>query len=182
MKLISSGAMKTGKYPVIFLLVVIILGSCTKVEHLSPIPSIKFNSFTIFDTMDILGNQSKAGRLNFYFEDGDGDLGLNAPTGNGIEGDTTDLFFTLYRKTDGVMVPAATDDPLYPSSYRIPYMVRLGQNKILRGTISVTFLYLLYNPTDTIKYDFYLKDRALNESNVASTSEIVISRNNVYSK
>ena len=36
--------------------------------------------------------------------------------------------------------------------------------------------------TDTIRYDFYLKDRALNESNVASTSEIVISVNNVYVK
>ena len=59
-------------------------------------------------------------------------------------------------------------------------MVRLGQNKILRGTISVTFLYLFYSPTDTIKYDFYIKDRALHESNVASTSEIVISTNNVY--
>jgi len=73
-------------------------------------------------------------------------------------------------------------DPSFPSPYRIPYMVRLGVNKILKGTISVTFLYLFYSPGDTIKYDFYIKDRALNESNVASTSEIVISANNIYLK
>ncbi len=172
--------MRINRYPVLFLLSLITLGSCTKIEHLSPIPSISFTSFTIFDTTDILGNESKAGRLKFHFEDGDGDIGLKVPSGG--TADSTNLFFTLYRKTDGVMEPADEDDPLYPSSYRIPYMVRLGQNKILRGTISVTFLYLFYLPTDTISYDFYLKDRALNESNLATTSEIVISTNDVYSK
>jgi hypothetical protein len=172
--------MRINRYPVLFLLSLLILGSCTKIEHLSPIPSISFTNFTIFDTTDILGNQSKAGRLNFHFEDGDGDIGLKVPSGG--ETDSTNLFFTLYRKTDGVMVPADEDDPLYPSDYRIPYMVRLGQNKILRGTISVTFLYLFYEPTDTISYDFYLKDRALHDSNVATTSEIIISTNDVYSK
>jgi hypothetical protein len=167
-------------YAVLFLTALVTLGSCTKIEHLSPIPSIKYNSFTIFDTLDILGNVSKAGKLNFYFEDGDGDVGLKVPSG-GLA-DSTNLFFTLYRKTNGLMEEVNADDPLYPSAYRIPYMVRLGQNKILRGTVSVTFLYLFYSPTDTIQYDFYMKDRALHESNVATTSEITISTNNVYRK
>jgi hypothetical protein len=172
--------MRINKYPVLSLIALLILGSCTKIEHLSPIPNIRYNSFTIFDTTDILGNISKAGKLNFYFEDGDGDVGLKVPSGN--EYDSTNLFFTLYRKTDGTMTEVTPDDPLYPSSYRIPYMVRLGQNKILRGTVSVTFLYLFYLPTDTIQYDFYIKDRARHESNVATTSEIIISANNIYSK
>jgi len=172
--------MRIYKYPLLFLMALLMLGSCTKIEHLSPIPSIRFNSFEIFDTTDILGNISKAGKLDFYFEDGDGDIGLKVPSGN--QTDSTNLFFTLYRKTGGIMVPATEDDPLYPSSYRIPYMVRLGQNKILRGTISVTFLYLFYSPADTIMYEFYLKDRAPHESNVASTSEIILSTNNIYRK
>ena len=50
----------------------------------------------------------------------------------------------------------------------------------MKGTISVTFLYLFYSHGDTIKYDFYIKDRALNESNVSSTSEIAISDNDIY--
>jgi hypothetical protein len=143
-------------------------------------PQIEFTSFTIFDTTDILGNNSKGGRLKFHFEDGDGDLGLNAPSQSDTLADSTNLFFTLFRKEGGVMVAAPDNDPLKPSSYRIPYMERLGQDKILKGTISVTFLYLFYSPSDTIRYDFYIKDRALNESNVASTSEIVLSVNKTY--
>ena len=163
-------------FPVIISL--FILDSCRKIEQLPAVPHIEFTSFTVFDTLDILGNNSKGGRLKFYFEDGDGDLGLTPPTDT--QPDSTNLFLTLYRKTGVVMLPAPDNDPLKPSAYRIPYMVRLGQNKILRGTISVTFLYLFYSPADTIRYDFYIKDRALNESNVASTSEIVLSVNNVY--
>ena len=156
----------------------IFLNACKKVEQLPAVPHIEFTSFTIFDTTDILGNNSKGGRLKFHFEDGDGDLGLNAPTGG--QTDSTNLFFTLFRKEGGVMLQAPDNDPLKPSAYRIPYMERLGQNKILKGTISVTFLYLFYSPADTIRYDFYIKDRALNESNVVSTSEIVLSENNIY--
>jgi len=171
--------MRINKYPVLCLITVLTLHSCTKIEHLSPIPYIRYTSFTVFDTVTLLDSY-KAGRLNFYFEDGDGDLGLKVPSGD--QTDSTNLFFTLFRKTDGIMVPASEDDPIYPSSYRIPYMVRLGQNKILKGNISVIFLYLSYSPDDTISYDFWIKDRALNISNVASTSEIVLSVNNIYSK
>jgi hypothetical protein len=159
---------------------IILIGSCHKIAEISPIPSIKYTSFTIFDTTDILGNDLKGGKLRFHFEDGDGDIGLNEPVSELY--DSTDLFFTLYRKIDGVMVPAATNDPLFPSPYRIPYMEPQGQDKVLRGTISVTFMYLFYEPTDTIKYDFYLKDRGNHKSNVASTSEIIISQDNVYTK
>jgi hypothetical protein len=60
-------------------------------------------------------------------------------------------------------------------------MERPGVNKILKGTISVSIFYFL-PPTDTIKYDFYITDRALNISNVASTSEVVVSTNKVYTK
>jgi hypothetical protein len=156
----------------------IFLNACKKVVQLPAVPHIEFTSFAIFDTTDILGNNSKGGRLKFHFEDGDGDLGLNDPTGG--QTDSTNLFFTLFRKEGGVMLQAPDNDPLKPSSYRIPYMDRLGQNKILKGTISVTFLYLFYSPADTIRYDFYIKDRALNESNVVSTSQIVLSENNIY--
>ena len=48
-------------------------------------------------------------------------------------------------KLTEIMVPAPDNDPFKPIAYRIPYMERLGQNKILKGTISVTFLYLFYS-------------------------------------
>jgi len=172
--------MRKNRFLSLIIIIFFCLYSCKKVEQLPAAPHIEYTSFTIFDTTDILGNNSKGGRLKFHFEDGDGDLGLNAPSQSDTLADSTNLFFTLFRKEGGVMVAAPDNDPLKPSSYRIPYMERLGQNKILKGTISVTFLYLFYSPSDTIRYDFYIKDRALNESNVASTSEIVLSVNKTY--
>lgn len=164
-----------------FILIAIILTvSCKKIEQQDPVPMVEFTSFTIFDTTDILGNYAKGGRLKFYFEDGDGDLGLNAPEGDIT--DSTNLIFTLYRKTDGIMVSTPANDPLQTSSYRIPYMEREGVNKMLKGTIAVTFFYLFYTDSDTIMYDFYIKDRAGNESNIAHTNEIVLSSNGVYRK
>jgi len=170
--------MREIKYLPLIIVSLFILGSCHKVEQLSAVPHIEYTSFTIFDTTDILGNTSKGGRLKFHFEDGDGDLGLDAPSAS--QTDSTDLFFTLFRKVDGIMVQAPDNDPLKPSAYRIPYLERLGQNKILKGTVSVTFLYLFYSAADTIRYDFYIEDRALNVSNVASTNEIVLSVNKTY--
>ena len=153
-------------------------GACKKIESLPAQPRIEFTSFTVFDTIDILGNSAKGGRLKFYFEDGDGDLGLTEPSKD--QADTTNLFLSLFRKTGGRLVPASENDPLRPSDYRIPYMERTGVNRILKGTISVTFVYLFYEATDTIKYDFYMRDRAQNLSNTASTPEIAVGVNSVY--
>jgi hypothetical protein len=169
------------KYTVILFLIILAAGSCKKIVQLPPEPRIEFTSFAVLDTVDILGNKGKAGRLKFYFEDGDGNVGLDEPSGNPAA-DSTNLFFTLYRKNNGEMITVSDNDPLKPSAYRIPFLERLGQNKILKGTISVTFLYLSYNPADTIMYDFYLIDRDLNESNLESTSEIILSENKIYKK
>lgn len=153
--------------PTVLLLLVF---GCSKIEKLPPEPLIDYRSFVVFDTTDALGNEAKGGRLTFYFEDGDGDLGLQQPQPG--ETDTSNFFLTLYRKTNGVYSLAEPSDPLYPSRYRIPFMDREGQNKILKGRIEVTFFYLFWEPTDTFKYDFYLVDRAGNESNVSTTEEI----------
>ncbi len=174
--------MRASKYLIFFILPLITSVSCRKIEQLPPEPKIEFMNFAVFDTTDILGNLCKGGRLSFHFEDGDGNLGLQTPDGS--ETDTTNLFFTLFRKVGGVMVEVPGNDILDPSDYRIPYMERNGQNKILKGTIAVTFLYLFYSEeaTDTIRYDFYLKDRADNLSNTESTAEIFLSENNIYKK
>lgn len=174
--------MRKFKLLVIFILTLAVVAACIKIEQLPARPSIEFTSFEIFDTLDILGNISKGGRLLFRFEDGDGDLGLPAPTG--LAADTTNMHLTLYRKINGSMV-RVTDkyDPLLPyDSYRIPFMERLGQNQILKGSIAVTFIYQSYKQGDTIKYEFNIKDRAENISNFASTAEIIVSENKIYAK
>ena len=170
--------MKKIVYTVFFLIPFILWSSCKKFVPLSTIPSIEYKSFQVVDTTDPLGNKAKGGRLKFTFEDGDGDLGVSQ--GSGSPADTNNLVITLYKKEGGVMVPAGANDPLLPASYRIPYINLSGQNKALKGTITVTFLYLFFTNADTVKYDFYIIDRANNHSNVASTNEIVISKNGFY--
>jgi hypothetical protein len=144
--------------------------SCVKVEKYPAKPDITFTSFQAFDYVDTLGNQDRAGRLKFYFIDGDGDLGLDPPTSPGQ--DSTNLFFKLYRVSNGVLTPAADNDVLKPSDYRIPYLQRVGQSMALKGTISITFIYLFYSSADTIEYEFYIKDRAGNVSNTITTCVI----------
>lgn len=164
------------------LFIIIAFISCTKVEVLPPEPHIEFRSFSVFDTSDILGNSYKGGRLNFYFEDGDGDIGLYPAEVSGNP-DTVNLFLWLFRKENGVMNRITdTNDLMLPSPYRIPYLRRMGQNKVLKGTISVTFLYLFYNPgnNDTIRYEFFIKDRAEHYSDTVTTCEIPLSYNNTY--
>lgn len=155
---------------------VVLIGSCKPIESLPDEPAIEFRAFTLFDTIDILGNPAKAGRLNFYFEDGDGDLGLDAP---GIPGydPSSNLFFRLYRKNGNSFELAGPTDPLYPSEYRIPFLEPGGQNKILRGTIDVTLIYFLYNTTDTLYYDFWIRDRGGHDSNTATTCILILGEN-----
>jgi hypothetical protein len=173
--------MKLVKYLSYTFLLIILFFSCGKIEKLPPEPFIRFKSFEVFDSTDILENVVKGGRLNFYFEDGDGNLGLPAPgLVSGL--DTTNLFFTLKRKHGNGFVSIPINDPIRPSDYRIPYMDRQGQNKILRGNIKVTFLYLFSNPTDTIKYFFTVKDRLGNISNTDSTCVIVLGKNEVCNR
>jgi hypothetical protein len=145
------------------ILICLIDYSCKKIEKLPVIPKITFTSFQVFDTTDILGNQGRAG---------DGDMGLDPPTTAGE--DSTNLFFKMYRVTNGLLVPVADNDILKPSDYRIPYLQPVGQNNALKGTVSVTFLYLFYSPSDTIEYEFYIKDRALHISNTLTTCVIPI--------
>ncbi len=171
--------MKFKIVPVIVLFSIFALDSCGKIETLPPEPKIEYTSFTVFDTTDLLGNQIKGGKLKFYFEDGDGDLGLDVPDEN-AETDTINLFVTLFRVNNGQVSPAPVNDPFAPTGFRIPYMERTGQNKILKGDISVIFFYLFYTQEDTIRYDFYIKDRAGNSSNTVATSLIPVYFPGVY--
>jgi hypothetical protein len=171
--------MKIKVVTVLVLFFILTLASCGKIETLPPEPRIEYTSFTLFDTTDLLGNQIMGGKLKFYFEDGDGDLGLDVPEGN-VEADTINLFVNLFRVNNGQISPAPLNDPFTPTGFRIPYMERTGQNKILKGDISVIFFYLFYTQEDTIRYDFYIKDRAGNSSNSASTSLIPVYFPGVY--
>ena len=57
--------------------------------------------------------------------------------------------------------------------YRIPPLDREGQNKTLQGEIEVEIEYYSID-YDTLKYSFYLIDRAYHRSNTDTTTEILL--------
>jgi hypothetical protein len=166
---------------IIIIAVLLMMGSCKPIESLPDEPRIEFRTFTLYDTIDLLGNYAKAGTLTFYFEDGDGDLGLDAPLTPGVD-PSSNLFFQLYRKNGDLFELAGPSDPLFPSEYRIPYLEAEGQNKILKGTIDVTLMYIIYEATDTLYYDFWIRDRGGHDSNTATSCIIILGENGTCGK
>jgi hypothetical protein len=159
--------------PVLFLL----LTGCPVPQVLPDTPSIQFKSFILDKGFDGLGNEILLGELRFDFEDGDGDIGFEVPSENPDTLDFPDsllynLFLTPYEKVDGQFVEVDTSELETPPYYRIPPLDREGQNKTLKGEVMISIQYLLIE-YDTLKYSFYIMDRAFHRSNVDTTSEII---------
>jgi len=143
--------------------------SCEAFEQVSEVPEIHFMRYTPYlaDTLDLIIN---AGELVFSFQDGNADFGLD--TINNPE-DTVNFFLNPYQKINGVY--DSIDADVYGRKYAIHNQERLGrtgQNKTIKGEIKLQIYYLLSPPYDTIRYDFYIVDRAGNKSNVESTTDI----------
>lgn len=146
--------------------------SCEKAESYSEIPYIEFSSYRVYDTAYSSGFFQRNVAINFSFVDGDGDIGYSKElTGDSVK---DNLFFSRYEQRNGEFINV---DSLLVDSirYSIPFaevMRREGQNKTLKGSIKVDVSELVIN-YDTIKYDFYIVDRAGNKSNVTSTTPII---------
>ena len=168
----------------LILLVIAGLGSCKKVEKFPTTPWIEYQSFTsIYNPALELYDR---GVLQFYFEDGDGDIGLNSgdtfPPFNASSEYYYNLIITYFEMQNGELkeVPITWYNPqteqydTLTQSARIPNLTPQGINKAISGEIQDTlFIYNFNSVYDTIRFDAYIIDRALNESNIISTPLIV---------
>ncbi len=147
-----------------------IISSCIQGQKYPDEPQIEFVSYTFEDGMDILGNINvHLGLLTISFTDGDGDVGHFQS-----ETEATDIFIYRIGILNGS--PVLTDmDTL---KFKIPYLTPEGQNKTLRGEIDIEINLqkdqIPKYPYDTMYYEMYIKDRALNVSNIITTPEIVL--------
>jgi hypothetical protein len=142
--------------------------SCEKLENASKVPEVTFKSFTLYQTLNDLGQLSLEGELVFDFVDGDANIGI-LDTGS----NERNLFLLPYQKLDSEY--DSIDAERYGKSYRIldnEGLHREGKYTTIKGEIRVKIPYLLEPPFDTIRYDFYIVDREGNKSNVESTSDI----------
>ncbi|MFH2094788.1 MAG: hypothetical protein ABIJ16_03730 [Bacteroidota bacterium] len=164
-------------YGILLVFSVILVYACKKPVKYPETPSIEFTSFEQKDTIDNpdLQNEVLMGILKFSFIDGDGDLGLSqedtlAPY------DTSsvyhyNLYIDMYEMKDGVWEPV---DLVVPLAYRTPRVVATGQNKTLKGWIITRLFYNYPVKYDTVRYDFFIYDRALNKSNAATSGPIIL--------
>jgi len=162
----------------------LMLFSCQKNEQYPLVPEIHFSRFLV--EVDTAAHVVRRGVLEFTFKDGDGDIGLRSndisPPYNPGSKYYYNLIIKYYEKQYGkfVEVPLLSwnpDSARYDTitfNARIPWLTPELGNKSISGTIQDTLF--IDNPLskfDTIKFTFYIYDRALHKSNVDSTPEIV---------
>lgn len=147
---------------------------CRKDEKFPVIPHIEFLEFVKY------GNDSADFRISFT--DGDGDLGLDQgdtlPPFDSASGNAENIYMLYYQKDTltGQWVtyelsPSDTIVNLLTYNYRIPRIDPQGQNKSLEGEI-IVHMYPPFNVQNPFKYEVYIKDRALHQSNKIVSPEL----------
>jgi hypothetical protein len=144
--------------------------SCQKPQTYPDIPEIKFSKIIFRDTLDELQNKGKKSTLLFNIIDGNGDIGRYQ------EDTTKDVFIKLFTKKAGAFTEVQLK---IPHNYTLPYLTPVGQNKTLKALVKIDIFYtpLSQFPYDTIRYEFSVFDRALNQSNVIISPEIPVKFN-----
>lgn len=148
----------------------IIFAACEEIKTYPEIPSVDYQSFSLYATTDALGNKILLGKLEFEFTDGDGDIGLNQPESeNPPDSLLYNLYLSLYEKQDTGFTKTEDINSL---NFRVPYIERKGQNKTLKGRITIDLEYKIIE-YDTFFYTFYIVDRQFNKSNVDSSDVLI---------
>ncbi len=170
--------MKTGVKIAIILIVCVAVFGCKKKDPTPVPPVITFKEA-------YLSQDNTYSIIKFEFYDGDGDLGLKQDENTGDR--EFNLLVDYYEKVNGVWVLKSpvitynTSEAKYDTTYlhtRIPF-IENENNDALEGDMEIDLLYHpnLYLNTpqaDTIRYEIILLDRALQQSNKITTSELVI--------
>ena len=153
----------------------VFLGGCLKPEQYPDIPEIRYENFIrVYDT----GTYAIRGILIFSFRDGNGDIGLNngkdtLPPYNKNGDYYYNLVITYFEKQNGTYIKVETEPPF---SSRIPVLNPDNPGKAIKGMITDTIPLNPHPVYDTILFEVFIYDRALNKSNVITTPEIILKK------
>ena len=145
-----------------FVSLILVCASCLKKQTASPVPVITFKNFE--------ANKDTA-NLILSFIDGDGDIGLTQ--NDTVAPNNYNCFISYIEKQKGIWVKRVLP---FDFNYRIPVINTTSKKKTIQGEIKIAIKPYYYDPFskyDTIKYEIYIVDKALNKSNVISTPEII---------
>ncbi len=157
------------------LFLIIMVAGCKKSSDLPDVPIITFKEFRQYQYAN---GKDSIGVMVFDFTDGDGDLGYR-------EKDTLPPFdkkgqyyynfrVKYFERQKGIFKEIKLP---FDINARIPYLTPEGKNKVLSGNIAMSFF--INNPFstyDTIRFEAYIYDRALNKSNVIQTRDIIVNK------
>ena len=164
-------------FSILLIFSIIFWVSCKKPEKYSTIPKISFIDIPVKDTIDFQ-NHLKRCILTYSLIDGDGDIGYK-------EGDTlppyeytgnyyNNVLITFSKMVNGVYHVVDTHEIGSYLNFRTKYIESVGQNKTLKCTIYINLDFEIPVIWDSVKFDFYMYDRALNKSNVATTGLVIL--------
>ncbi len=153
--------------------VMLVMAGCLKKEDFPDIPHITYEQTVLNQTP--LSEADSLGYVRFRFTDGDGDLGLNA-------GDTLgefapgqpyfyNLFVRYFEKQNGQYVEFL---PVFPFHSRFVSLTPEGGDKSLQGIMEAGVFARPGSPFDTVRYEIYIVDRALNHSDTIVTEDIIL--------
>lgn len=158
-----------------------IIGACNPDDEpeYSPIPSLIFKE-AVFNREDNNGLIEDSYNVVFEYIDGDGDIGMREdeeflPNSDSIK----HVLFVDYfeQNKNGVFVrnACALGSDTATKKYRLPIITPPGNNKAIRGEISVKVLPcpVPLDTTKVIRFEMYIYDRALNRSNTVRSEDII---------
>lgn len=147
----------------------LLLYSCTDDPDYPDTPEIKFERFQKI-------NNDSTGIITLSFTDGDGDVGL-ASSDTLSPYDSTyfyNFFLYIFERNNGQFDTVQTNIPFHG---RIPLLENVQQGESITGEIDMEidiFSMDVFIPGDTVRFDIFIVDRALNHSNTVTTPSIVL--------
>jgi len=171
-------AVKIGSF---LLILIISLTRCQKLPEFPDEPGIRFEGFE--QLRDVNGKDS-AGVLRLYFTDGNGDVGLapkdTLPPFNRGSKYYYNFYISLFEKQQGQWTriffpPLTPGGDTITNNSRIPDLRGSQGERAIEGNLSIVlFTANPFSTFDTIRYEVSIVDRALNQSNMITTSPIVL--------
>ncbi len=150
------------------------LTGCIKEVQYPLEPQIEFNRFA---TIQDITKKDSVGFITVSYTDGDGDIGLFDY--DSVEPYKYNFYLKMLQYVDNQLIEVKPVDDSVTFNARIPILTPAGRNKNIKGNITMTLaLYFARQmlESDTIAFEIYIKDRALNESNVLQTPMFIIKK------